>query len=162
MSLSAVVVGFNGLGSFIGTGLAGRLMQRWGVGRTVAPAFALATLSFFLYGDMASSLATACFFSFLAGVFLGVCTSSGVTIAAMIYPTEMRSTGIGWALGMGRFGQVVAPLLIGLMVAGQQSTAFILSAVGVVLLLGIPSVLALARLAAKTSTASLATVDSPR
>jgi len=159
MSLSAVVVGFNGFGSFIGTGIAGRLMQRWGIGITVGPSFALATLSFLLYGEMASSLATACLFSFLAGLFLGVCTSSGVTIAATIYPTEMRSTGIGWALGMGRFGQVVAPLLIGLMVAGQKSTAFILSAVGVVLLLGIPSVLALARLPATASTSPLRTMD---
>ena len=29
--------------------------------------------------------------------------------AAKVYPTEIRSTGIGWAIGLGRSGAVVGP-----------------------------------------------------
>jgi len=32
---------------------------------------------------------------------------------AQIYPPEMKSTGIGWAGGIGRIGGIVAPLLGG-------------------------------------------------
>jgi AAHS family 4-hydroxybenzoate transporter-like MFS transporter len=35
--------------------------------------------------------------------------------AAMIYPTSIRSTGVGWALGIGRIGSIVGPLLGGVM-----------------------------------------------
>ncbi len=29
--------------------------------------------------------------------------------AAMVYPTEIRSTGVGWAIGIGRIGSIVGP-----------------------------------------------------
>jgi AAHS family 4-hydroxybenzoate transporter-like MFS transporter len=32
-------------------------------------------------------------------------------LAATMYPTTARSTGVGWALGMGRMGAILAPLL---------------------------------------------------
>ena len=34
-----------------------------------------------------------------------------------MYPTSIRSTGIGWAMGMGRVGQLFGPFLTGLLVA---------------------------------------------
>ena len=33
----------------------------------------------------------------------------------MFYPTVMRSSGVGWAMAFGRFGQVCSPLVIGLL-----------------------------------------------
>jgi AAHS family 4-hydroxybenzoate transporter-like MFS transporter len=35
-------------------------------------------------------------------------------LAASFYPTSMRSTGVGWALGVGRLGSIVGPLLGGM------------------------------------------------
>ncbi|KZP71723.1 MFS transporter [Enterobacter hormaechei] len=37
-------------------------------------------------------------------------------LAAELYPQEIRSTGIGWALGMGRIGSIIGPLFGGLMI----------------------------------------------
>src|SRR5262249_1648862 len=34
--------------------------------------------------------------------------------SGLIYPTEFRSTGVGWALGIGRFGSILGPVLGGL------------------------------------------------
>jgi MFS transporter, AAHS family, 4-hydroxybenzoate transporter len=34
-------------------------------------------------------------------------------LAATIYPTPIRSTGVGWGMAMGRFGQIVGPLIAG-------------------------------------------------
>ncbi len=41
------------------------------------------------------------------------------SLAAQIYPTEVRSSGIGWAIGIGRGGSVIGPLLGGFLL-GQQ------------------------------------------
>jgi AAHS family 4-hydroxybenzoate transporter-like MFS transporter len=38
-------------------------------------------------------------------------------LAAMLYPTEMRATGVGWALGAGRVASVFGPLAGGAMLA---------------------------------------------
>ena len=34
-------------------------------------------------------------------------------LAATYYPTTLRSTGIGWSLGIGRIGAIVGPVLAG-------------------------------------------------
>jgi AAHS family 4-hydroxybenzoate transporter-like MFS transporter len=37
----------------------------------------------------------------------------------MIYPTRVRATGVGWAVGAGRIGGIVGPMLGGAALAGQ-------------------------------------------
>jgi AAHS family 4-hydroxybenzoate transporter-like MFS transporter len=39
--------------------------------------------------------------------------------AATFYPTYLRSTGIGWALGFGRIGAIVGPVIGGQLLARQ-------------------------------------------
>jgi MFS transporter, AAHS family, 4-hydroxybenzoate transporter len=34
-----------------------------------------------------------------------------------LYPTEIRSTGVGWAIGLGRFGAALGPGIAGYMIA---------------------------------------------
>ena len=55
--------------------------------------------------------------------------------AARIYPTHLRATGIGWAMGAGRSGAIVGPLLAGyLLDAGvAMQTLFVLFSVPVVI-----------------------------
>jgi len=38
-------------------------------------------------------------------------------VAASFYPTPMRSTGVGWALGVGRVGSIVGPVLGGVLLS---------------------------------------------
>jgi benzoate transport len=38
-------------------------------------------------------------------------------VAAKIYPTEIRTTGVGWAIGLGRFGAVIGPFVGGVLIA---------------------------------------------
>lgn len=44
-------------------------------------------------------------------------------LAAGSYPTAARATGVGWALGIGRVGSIVGPLLGGLLLSLRWSTA---------------------------------------
>jgi len=47
-------------------------------------------------------------------------------LVANFYPTELRSTGLGWALGIGRIGSIAGPVLGGwlLSVGWQFNTLF--------------------------------------
>ena len=53
--------------------------------------------------------------------FMGFLQQGGFTglyaVAAKVYPTEIRSTGIGWAIGLGRFDAVVGPAAAGYLIA---------------------------------------------
>ncbi|MGP4014764.1 MFS transporter [Saccharopolyspora sp. 5N708] len=54
----------------------------------------------------------------LLSAFLIGCSVSGgqkslIALAAMFYPAAVRSTGVGWALGIGRVGGIIGPLVVG-------------------------------------------------
>ncbi len=53
---------------------------------------------------------------------IGVLQQGGFTglyaVAAKVYPTKIRSTGIGWAIGLGRSGAVAGPAVAGYLIAG--------------------------------------------
>jgi len=53
-----------------------------------------------------------------------------------MYPTAIRSTGIGWAMGMGRVGQVFGPVLTGLLVAAGYKVGGIFLAAALPCLIG--------------------------
>jgi benzoate transport len=57
--------------------------------------------------------------------FMGILQQGGFTglyaVAAKVYPTEIRSTGIGWAIGLGRSGAVVGPAAAGFLIAAGFS-----------------------------------------
>ena len=110
---TAFVIAFNGLGAFIGQGTAGRLMQRFGILPVLFPAFLLGTAATVLLGYGASSVALAATGIGLVGLFLGMGTAGAIALSALIYPTPIRSTGVGWGMAMGRFGQIVGPLIAG-------------------------------------------------
>ena len=56
----------------------------------------------------------------IAGL-LGGCTHAGIvglyTCSAWLFPTRLRSTGLGWAIGLGRSGAVIGPYLAGLLMS---------------------------------------------
>ena len=59
---------------------------------------------------------------------IGILQQGGFTglyaVATKVYPTRIRSTGIGWAVGLGRSGAVVGPVVAGyLIVAGLSMSA---------------------------------------
>ncbi|MEO1036555.1 MAG: MFS transporter [Pseudomonadota bacterium] len=74
-------------------------------------------------GMIAFALAPSSEFILLAVIFLvGVTMQGGFTgmysAAAKAYPTAIRSTGIGWCIGLGRSGAVISPYVAGLLIAG--------------------------------------------
>ena len=86
--------------------------------------FALATLSIALIGTQ-SVLLVAPLLTIVVFV-SGWCVVGGQpalnAMAATFYPTYMRSTGVGWCLGIGRIGAIVGPVVGGQLMAMQWSS----------------------------------------
>jgi AAHS family 4-hydroxybenzoate transporter-like MFS transporter len=84
--------------------------------------FAVATISIALIGQPGISLTLLFALVFLAGW----CVVGGQpglnALAATYYPTDLRSTGVGWGLGIGRMGAIVGPYVGGMLMARHWST----------------------------------------
>ena len=109
---AALVVAFHGLGGFIGMASSGKLLEKFGP-FVLVPALLAGAICTLLFGTVGTSVPLAALFDGLIGVFIGIAAAGSIGLASWIYPTSIRSTGIGWAMAMGRVGQVVAPLLAG-------------------------------------------------
>jgi AAHS family 4-hydroxybenzoate transporter-like MFS transporter len=63
----------------------------------------------------------------IAVFFGGFCVSGGqnsvIALAAVFYPNEIRSTGPGWALGIGRFGGIAGPAVAGILFSAHWLAA---------------------------------------
>ena len=103
--------------SVCGMAIAGRLVERFGPAGALAPAFISGAVFLASLGQVASSTFAAAVAMGLLGFAVPMGASGTIALTAMFYPTTMRSAGTGWAMGLGRFGQVLSPLVIGLMIA---------------------------------------------
>jgi len=117
------------LGGALGGPLAGWLGDRIGA-RTVlllgfpSAAAAIGLLGFAHYGNAAWIVA------FVAGLLIIGCSICLGALAATLYPVHARSTGVGLALGLGRFGAIVAPLIGGIFIARGDEAFFSLAIAG--------------------------------
>jgi AAHS family 4-hydroxybenzoate transporter-like MFS transporter len=119
------------LGGVIGIYLLGILSTRWVLTNLV---FGLSLASAF--GMVVFALAPKDLDVLYVIIFIvGILQQGGFTglygAAAKAYPTEIRSTGIGWAIGLGRSGAVVGPAAAGYMIAAglDMSDNFIIFAI---------------------------------
>ncbi|MFO1401885.1 MAG: MFS transporter [Steroidobacteraceae bacterium] len=132
-------------GGLVGSIVGARLIMGRPPLRTAAlfylPA-ALMLAAYTLAGHQVPALALVAFFGqfFLIGAQNILNATTGP-----IYPPRMRATGVGWALGVGRIGGIVGPLIAGALVAAGWSTQAILVAAGLPILVTAGIVYALHR-----------------
>ena len=116
VGLAAVVGSMLQVGGIVGVVVLGRLVDRFSF-RALAVTYAAAAVAVALIGLSGRSIALAAVTIFGAGF----CIVGGQTacnaLAATYYPTAMRATGVGWALGVGRVGSIVGPLIGGALLA---------------------------------------------
>lgn len=63
-----------------------------------------------------------------------------INLSGRMYPTLLRSTGVGWALGVGRVGSILGPVVGGLLIAAEWGPTEIFTSIVVP---GLVAVLAL-------------------
>jgi MFS transporter, AAHS family, 4-hydroxybenzoate transporter len=109
-------------GGTIGTFGLAWLVSRWGFVRALSASFAVASISIAAIGQPGLSLALLYAIVFVAGWCI-VGSQPGINaFAATFYPTYVRSTGVGWGLGIGRMGAIVGPIVGGQFMQWQWSS----------------------------------------
>lgn len=103
---------YNG-GAFIGTMLVSFFSMRVPLTKLVPGAMIMAAISMLIFGTVVMPIALTLFMALLIGVSLQGGYNGVWPLAASLYPVECRATGIGWAIGVGRGGAVVGPILGG-------------------------------------------------
>ena len=121
ISAGVTAVSLFSLGGVLGTLVQGRLMNGFGPYVVMLAEFGLCTLFVGSLGFITTSF----FLMMTVTVILGCCVQGAQAglnaLAASFYPTSMRSTGVGWALGVGRIGSIVGPVLGGMLLSLEWS-----------------------------------------
>jgi MFS transporter, AAHS family, benzoate transport protein len=110
----------NHLGGAAGAIVVGIVIDRFGRKPGLIASYLLAAVALWLFGQVAGYPVGLYVLGAATGFFVNGAQSAQHAVTGEVYPTSMRSTGVGWALTMGRFGAVCAPLLGGFL----QSAGF--------------------------------------
>jgi MFS transporter, AAHS family, 3-hydroxyphenylpropionic acid transporter len=124
---SGVVQMMFNLGGGIGAIAIASLMDRIGRRRTVAGMYLgiVVALGALLGANGGTSMAWG---GLLAGLFLVGGQSVLYALASSLYPTEVRGTGVGAAVAVGRMGSILGPLIAGQLLAIGQGASVLLGA----------------------------------
>lgn len=147
-SVAAIVGSMLQVGGVVGTFTLGRFIDRFSF-RALALTYFVAAFAVAAIGYSSHSLPLATLAIFCGGFCIVGGQIASNALAATYYPTAMRSSGIGWALGIGRAGSIVGPLLGGVFLALNWGTHSLFLTAAVPALVAALAALALNRIAAR-------------
>lgn len=107
------------LGAFVGTMGMSWLAVRVPLGRLIPTLLVSAAIAMMAFAIIPLSLILALALAFIIGVTLQGGYNGVWPLAASVYPSRCRATGIGIAMGIGRSGAVVGPWAGGLLIAAK-------------------------------------------
>ena len=120
---TAVLVGTTlQVGAMIGTVVLGWLIEKHGFIPVLSTCFIIACINVALIGKPGLSLFLLFAVVFVAGWCITGAQPGVNALSATYYPTNLRSTGIGWGLGIGRIGAIAGPVLAGEMIRLKWSS----------------------------------------
>jgi AAHS family 4-hydroxybenzoate transporter-like MFS transporter len=119
------------VGGTVAPFLLGWLIDRYGFHSVLVVTYILAAVVIGLLGSVGPGLAMLMVTVFAAGFCVVGAQSGSNALAASLYPTSVRSTGVGWALGIGRIGSIIGPVVGGMMLAQHwdRSQLFLFGAI---------------------------------
>lgn len=138
------------MGGILGIVGIGILADRVGVWRMILLAYLLSGAAVTAIGLVAAGASPLLAVPIAAAGFCVIGTQMSLSAAAAtLYPPEIRSTGLGWALGIGRFGSTAGPLVGGALIGWQLAIPVIFGSVALFSLAGAATALMLARVVAR-------------
>jgi AAHS family 4-hydroxybenzoate transporter-like MFS transporter len=148
MPIQAAVLGVAALngGAIFGCLALGRLADRFGQTITIGLGFALGTVAIAAIGWVGHSAGLLIAVTFTAGFLTIGAQMCTVAICATFYSTALRATGVGWAMGVGRGGAIVGPMLGGVLIGVGTAPPTLFGMAAVFSLVAAAAVLAMGRL----------------
>jgi len=112
-----VITSYFQIGGTVGVVVLGRFIDRQTSYRALAWAYLGGAACVGWIGIAGGSLWTQSIAVFAAGFCIVGAQTGANALAAECYPTAIRSTGVGWALGVGRIGSITGPVVGGLLLS---------------------------------------------
>ncbi|MEX5269620.1 MFS transporter [Kocuria sabuli] len=123
------------MGGTFGSLLYGVLTTKWDERLTLMAFTVLSALTLVLFITTTSVPALAFSSGVVVGMLINGCIAGLYTVAPMTYEPGIRTTGVGWGIGVGRAGAILAPVAVGaLLDAGWTPTRLYLGVAVVVAL----------------------------
>jgi AAHS family 4-hydroxybenzoate transporter-like MFS transporter len=107
------------IGGIVGSFLQGPLMKAAGVFPAMMAEFVISLALIVLASVIFATFQLMMTVTFILGITVQGAQAGLNVLSAMYYPTVIRSTGVGWALGIGRIGSIVGPIIGGIMLSMQ-------------------------------------------
>ncbi len=120
--LGGVALAAHSLGALFSIAVGGFVFERIG-GRSVTIGLFAGSALLVLYGLFISHFIITAAVVLLVGLFLGVAVAGAFALCSALLPEAMRSSALGIAMSVGRFGQMLIPYLTGLALSHNWSTA---------------------------------------
>ncbi len=128
-SAAARATSFRELGAILAVVYLGVLIDRFGPERALAWHYAAGVVFIALIALVAMPYLVLVIVIFLSGMTIIGSQTGANAACGKLYPARMRTSGLGWALGIGRLGGIAAPILGGyLLRTGMAPTHIFLSA----------------------------------
>jgi AAHS family 4-hydroxybenzoate transporter-like MFS transporter len=134
------------VGGVVGTFALGSVVDRFSF-RALALVYFAAVFAVGSIGQLSHSAALVTLAIFAAGFCIVGGQIAANALAATFYPTSVRATGVGWALGIGRVGSIIGPLVGGALMTAKWSTSGIFMAAATAALCAALAAFSLSRLA---------------
>ncbi|MCC4619943.1 MFS transporter [Xanthomonas cassavae CFBP 4642] len=131
------------LGGIAGGTLFSWLALRARLSRLTAGALILVAVAMLAFGLSSAVLSWAFVTALLTGAAMTAAMGGLYAIASVVFPAAVRSTGMGWAIGVGRFGAILSPLCAGVVLDAGWTPAMLYLACDVPLLFAAAAVVAM-------------------
>lgn len=147
VSAAAVIGSMLQVGGVVGTFALGSVIDRFSF-RALALVYFIAVFAVGAIGQLGHSVIFVSMAIFAAGFCIVGGQIAANALAAGFYPTSVRATGVGWALGIGRVGSIIGPLVGGALLAAKWTTGSVFLAAAAAAFCAALAAFSLSRLAA--------------
>lgn len=134
------------VGGVVATFALGYIIDRFSF-RALALLYFIAVFAVGAIGQLGHSVALVSMAIFVAGFCIVGGQIAANALAAGFYPTSVRASGVGWALGIGRVGSIVGPLVGGALLTMKWSTGAVFVAAAAAALCAALAAFSLSRIA---------------
>jgi AAHS family 4-hydroxybenzoate transporter-like MFS transporter len=158
VSMAVLIGSMLQVGGVVGTFVLGSVIDRFSF-RALALVYFGAVIAVGAIGQLGHSAVLVTIAIFAAGFCVVGGQIAANALTAGYYPTSVRATGVGWALGIGRVGSIIGPLVGGILLQEKWSTgALFMTAAAAAACAGLAAV-ALSRLAGTGRPAQTSSID---
>ncbi len=131
------------IGGIFGAAIIGLLASRMKIFYALSLFLGLTAVCVFLFVAVSSQVSIALIVGLLLGTLINGCVAGLYSISPTIYDAEIRSRGVGYAIGFGRIGAILSPTVAGIFLDKGIAPATLYAYYGVVFILAIFLILSL-------------------